>query len=122
MLFCEYKIKVFIKSQRDEASDVPKKFSEQEKERIRAKLLEAGLSLFGRLGLQKTSVEQLTRAAGISQGAFYLFYASKEELMFEIMELEEAGIRERMFAKYGDGAPLTADVLRNFLLDSLRMM
>ena len=38
------------------------------------------------LGLRKTSVEQLTEAAGISKGLFYKYFASKELLFFEVLE------------------------------------
>jgi AcrR family transcriptional regulator len=64
---------------------MPKGFSEREKERIRASLLERGKECFASYGVKKTSVEDLTRAAGISKGAFYHFYNSKEELFFEIL-------------------------------------
>ncbi|GIP33587.1 TetR/AcrR family transcriptional regulator [Paenibacillus sp. J2TS4] len=63
-----------------------RKFTEQELEMIRGKLLQEGSRLFGRFGLKKTSIEQLTKAAGISPAAFYKFYASKEELYFKIFE------------------------------------
>jgi AcrR family transcriptional regulator len=50
--------------------------------------------LFEAYGLRKTSVEDITRAVGISKGAFYLFYASKEELFLEILEQMESELRE----------------------------
>jgi len=68
---------------------VPKGFTEQEKENIHARLLEAGREEFGRFGIKKTSVEDLARKAGISKGAFYQFFASKEELYFAIMNRYE---------------------------------
>jgi AcrR family transcriptional regulator len=70
---------------------MPKGFSERERTIIRAKLREKGGELFGIYGVRKTNVEELARAAGISKGAFYLFYESKEELFFELLEEVEAG-------------------------------
>jgi AcrR family transcriptional regulator len=64
---------------------MPKGFSEREKTLIRAQLLAKGRELFGTQGVRKANVEDLTRAANISKGAFYLFYNSKEELFFEIL-------------------------------------
>ena len=64
---------------------MPKGFSERERERIREGLLEQGRAFLGTFGVKKTSVEDLTRAVGISKGAFYLFYASKEELFYEVL-------------------------------------
>jgi AcrR family transcriptional regulator len=59
---------------------MPKAFSEHEKDIIRAQMREKGKDLFEKQGLKKTSVDELTAAVGISKGAFYLFYESKEEL------------------------------------------
>lgn len=65
---------------------MPKAFSDHEKETIRQQLRTQGQRLFAVHGLKKTSVDDLTQATGISKGAFYLFYASKEELLMEILE------------------------------------
>jgi AcrR family transcriptional regulator len=64
---------------------MPKGFSEREKTLIRAQLLAKGRELFGTQGIKKANVEDLTRAANISKGAFYLFFNSKEELFFELL-------------------------------------
>jgi len=46
----------------------------------------AGRASFATLGLRKTAVDDLVKAAGISKGAFYLFYDSKEALLLELLE------------------------------------
>ena len=76
---------------------MPKAFSEHEKEIIRSQLREKGKTLFEKQGLKKTSVDELIEAVGISKGAFYLFYESKEELFLEILEELEADLRARIF-------------------------
>ena len=77
---------------------MPKAFSDGEREAISAALLEHGHRLFASQGLRKTSVEELTAAAGISKGAFYLFFDSKEELFFELLERYEASFKARLLA------------------------
>lgn len=72
-------------------------FSENEKETIRAQMLEKGQKLLERQGIKKTSVDELAQAVGISKGAFYRFYESKEELFMEILEGLEADFRARIF-------------------------
>lgn len=72
---------------------MPKAFSEQERETIRAQMREKGKKLFEKHGLKKTSVDELTEAVGISKGAFYLFFESKEELFLEILEQIEKEIQ-----------------------------
>jgi AcrR family transcriptional regulator len=76
---------------------MPKAFSEHEKETIRAQMREKGKKLFEKQGIKKTSVDELAQAVGISKGAFYLFYESKEELFMEILEGLETDFRTRIF-------------------------
>jgi AcrR family transcriptional regulator len=76
---------------------MPKAFTDQEKDTIRAQMHEKGKKLFEKQGIRKTSVDELAQAAGISKGAFYLFYNSKEELFMEILEELESDFRSRIF-------------------------
>ena len=65
---------------------MPKGFTARERELIRERLLEQGYGLFSTYGLKKTTVEELAGAAGISKGAFYSFYDSKEALFMDVIE------------------------------------
>lgn len=99
---------------------MPKAFSKQEKETIRSQLHAEGQRLFATHGLKKTSVEDLTKAVGISKGAFYLFYPSKEELMMAILEQIETEIQTRIL-NYATGTQVNArqqvqEILIHFLL------
>lgn len=76
---------------------MPKAWSNQEKEIIRKKLIDKSRNLFEKYGLQKTTVDEIVRASGISKGSFYLFYGSKEELYFDVLETVEGEFREKMF-------------------------
>ncbi len=75
---------------------MPKAFSDHERETIRQQLHEQGQRLFTLHGLKKTSVDDLVQATGISKGAFYLFYSSKEELLMEILEQIEETMQTRI--------------------------
>ncbi len=77
---------------------MPKAFSEREKELIRKRLLEEGYRLFSIYGLKKTNVEEIALASGISKGAFYLFYGSKEALFMDIIEQTETRVRQELIA------------------------
>ena len=72
---------------------MPVGFSSSERERISLALQQQGHVLFATYGLKKTSVEELAHAAGISKGAFYLFYDSKEALFFTLLEQYEASFK-----------------------------
>jgi AcrR family transcriptional regulator len=99
---------------------MPKAFSDKERETIRTQMREKGRKLFEKQGLRKTSVDELTEAAGISKGAFYLFFDSKEELFMEILEQIEKEIQSSIldFAiKSKENARKNvSDMLRSFLL------
>jgi len=75
---------------------MPKGFSEQEKINIRQRLIAAGKELFSTYGLKKTNVDDITRMCGISKGAFYLFFLSKEELFMEILESADHEMKASM--------------------------
>lgn len=49
-------------------------------------LLEAARAEFAAHGLERARVEDITRRAGASKGAFYLHFASKEEAFEEILQ------------------------------------
>ena len=60
-------------------------FTEREKENIKRSLQEACKQSWTQYGYKKTSVDDLCRQAGISKGAFYLFFESKEALFCEVL-------------------------------------
>jgi AcrR family transcriptional regulator len=77
---------------------MPKAFTEHEKDLIRKRLLEQGYKLFSVYGLKKTNIEEIAQAAGISKGAFYNFYDSKEALFMEVVEQAEIRVRQEVLA------------------------
>jgi AcrR family transcriptional regulator len=99
---------------------MPKAFSELEKETLRARFREKGQELFEKHGLKKTSVDELTTAVGVSKGAFYLFFESKEELFLEILEKFEqeiqAKILEFTIKSSANARRNVSDLLKAFLL------
>ena len=61
-------------------------FSEEQNAQIRRELIREARRCGVTIGMRKTSVEQLTDAAGISKGSFYKFFDSKELLFFAVLE------------------------------------
>ena len=84
---------------------MPRGFTEHEKELISERLLEQGYRLFSAYGLKKTNVEEIAQAAGISKGAFYIFYESKEALCMDVIELAEKRFRGEILAAIGLPGP-----------------
>jgi len=49
-------------------------------------ILDAAVELFAEKGIEATSVQQITEKCGISKGAFYLHFKSKEQLIVAILD------------------------------------
>lgn len=98
-----------------------RQFSEAEKVDIRKLLITKGRELFGVKGLRKTTVEDITSEVGIAQGSFYAFFDSKEELYFEVLEIEERAIWESLRSHLG-GIRLDRKGFKQFLSASLDLI
>lgn len=64
---------------------MPKGFSEAEKETITHKLLAECKKQWQTYGYKKTSLDVLCQNVGISKGAFYIFFDSKESLFYQVI-------------------------------------
>jgi AcrR family transcriptional regulator len=53
---------------------------------LRESLLEAARNEFARRGLERARVEDVARRAGVSKGAFYLHFQSKEQAFEELLQ------------------------------------
>lgn len=76
---------------------MPKAYTEQERALIKAKLKEHARACLKQYGVRKTSVDELVRRASIPKGTFYLFYTSKELLLFEVINEMHDDIQQELF-------------------------
>ena len=98
-------------------------FSDKEKEEIQKLLREAAWECARTIGVKKTTVEQLTKAADISKGAFYLFYPSKEMLFFEVLEELHTMIYSRAAEALSESTTLPPrERAARMFLESCRLM
>ncbi len=51
---------------------------------VKVQLVDAGTALFAQQGFHRTSVQAVVEAAGVTKGAFYHYFPTKEDLLFEI--------------------------------------
>lgn len=49
-------------------------------------IMETAIELFAEKGIESTSIQQITEQCGISKGAFYLSFKSKDELIMSIID------------------------------------
>jgi TetR/AcrR family transcriptional regulator, cholesterol catabolism regulator len=55
-------------------------------QRTRAQLVDSALRLFEAHGFDRTSLQQIVSDAGLTKGAFYHHFASKEDLLWQIQD------------------------------------
>jgi TetR/AcrR family transcriptional regulator, transcriptional repressor for nem operon len=65
-------------------------------EQRRAELLAAAQDLFVTKGLAATTLEDITTGAGVSQGLFYHYFRSKDDLVFALQEQFSARFAHRV--------------------------
>ncbi len=84
---------------------MPRAFTDAERTRIRRLLLDAGRAAMAAGGLRRVPVERICASAGISKGAFYLFFPSKESLVIELLLEAERELRAALLARAADTPP-----------------
>ena len=57
------------------------------------RILSAATNLFSRFGLEKTTMEDIARAAGKGKSSLYYYFKSKEEVYAEVIRKEIAGLK-----------------------------
>jgi AcrR family transcriptional regulator len=80
--------------------------------RTRQRLLEAAEQVFADLGYHEASIVKITEAAGVGQGTFYLYFASKQEIFDELVRDLNRRVRRTMSeAAARGGTRIEAEVL-----------
>ena len=62
----------------------------------RKKIIDKAWELFTKNGYEETKVEDITKDLGISKGSFYTYFATKEELLYEVLEKIKKEIIENL--------------------------
>ena len=97
---------------------MPKSYSEQEREYIKEKLKTEGKLLFSQFGIKKTTVDEIVKKVKIPKGTFYLFYESKELLLFDIIMEEQSLIQNELIKAVSDiGHKLTKENFSALIFD-----
>ena len=75
---------------------------QQRSRETRQRILDGALSVFSRLGYGHASVDEVAREAGISKGALYHHFASKEDLFRALLKDRVKGCQEHMLSAVGE--------------------
>lgn len=96
---------------------MPKKLSENEREYIIKRLKEEAIQCLMTYGVKRTTVDELVKRVNIPKGTFYLFYDSKELLLFDAMNDIHNNVQEKMIKEIGElQKDLTVDRITDFLM------
>ena len=102
---------------------MPKTFSEQERAFIASRILEETAACLGQYGIRKTTIDEIVRRVKIPKGTFYLFFESKERLIFEVILQYHDGIQQQLLdALRNQTDSLTVSSLTDILFGLFRTM
>ncbi len=98
---------------------MPKSYSDQEREYIVKRLKEEAVKCLSQYGVRRTTVDELVKRVGIPKGTFYLFYKSKELLLFEVIQEQHDAINNDLAAALSviSRKAITADTLTDLIFD-----
>lgn len=89
---------------------------ERKKQRTRDALVRAALELFVAAGYERTTVDEIAEAVGVSQRTFFRYFAGKEDAAFFVTRLAESHYVRALRERPPGEAPLEA--LRQAVLGS----
>lgn len=75
---------------------------ELQKENTRKRLFDSAITLFAQKGFLNTSIDDLTKSAGVSHGNFFVHYSKREDLINKAIEEIGKSIYERFLELTGD--------------------
>jgi AcrR family transcriptional regulator len=101
---------------------MPRAFNDEERKRIRARLIEAGKRLINRVGAKGITVDEAAQAAGISKGSFYSFFPSREDFILSVFESWEEQYRSALFREVLEGSGTARQRLERFFLGALEIL
>ena len=81
---------------------MPKSYSEQEREYIRKRLKEEAAKCLARYGVRRSTVDEIVKRVNIPKGTFYLFYKSKELLLFEVIQEQQENVNRELYQAISD--------------------
>jgi AcrR family transcriptional regulator len=85
---------------------------------LRERLLTVATRLFAQKGFEATSVQEIVESAGVTKGAMYHYFASKDDLLFEIYH-RLLMMQTRRLEQFADGKGTAGERLRAAAVDVL---
>lgn len=102
---------------------MPKCYSDQEREYIRKRLKEEAAACMGQYGIRRTTVDEIVKRVNIPKGTFYLFYRSKELLLFDVIQEQHELVNQKLYQAVSDlaGTEISAEKITDMIFDFYKM-
>lgn len=84
---------------------------QQRSEETRRRILEAALACFAADGYDATGVAEICQRAGVSKGAFYHHFASKQQVFLALLNRWLGGLDEQVAVSRGRATPFDESLL-----------
>jgi AcrR family transcriptional regulator len=75
-------------------------------------IFRAAHELFAQKGYKETNIPEITNLAGVGVGTFYNYYASKDEIFFEVFARENEKTKKEMMSSIDPGEDLQVTLTR----------
>ena len=85
------------------------------------KLLDAALHLFVSKGYRSTNLEQIAGAAGLTKGAVYFYFGSKESVLIELLNHVQAAVFDGAIKAVEQSGPTMTDKIVAFLHNAAKL-
>ena len=71
------------------------------KSQKRKKIVDKAWELFAKNGYEETKVEDITKELGVSKGSFYTYFATKDELLYEILgKIKKGAVKKSKYKSF----------------------
>ena len=91
------------------------------KEQTKDKIMQVAAKMFSKYGFQKTTVDEIARAAHKAKGSVYYYYASKEDLFKAVVEQEINVLKAGLTRVIIDSTDANG-MIRNYLMNRMILM
>lgn len=103
---------------------MPKSYSEQEREYIRNRLKEEAVNCLVQYGVRRTTVDEIVKRVNIPKGTFYLFYKSKELLLFDVIQEQQENVSRELYQTISNivATEISVEKLTNAIFEFYKMI
>ena len=95
-------------------------FTQEQKDEIQGKLIEAGFELSTSIGFKKMTVATVAKSAGVAVGTFYIFYDSKESFVLALIKEAEKEAELKMATAFSKDGTIRLKKFLNTFRENFR--